>query len=358
MKRAYFLLGLAALLGGSYFALRFVRDDLKLGPAPTAAAIRALIEQRRRLRDEFRELLDQRNLLDFANAPPGNVLVGVPTGFAEDLVGQMVTGLFSEVRLRLKNIKAHHEADVKAKILFTQKVGHFILDVDVKDVRALLKPAVPELKFGGDKIGIRLPVTLADGRGTANVRFQWQGMGLAGAVCGDMDVSPDISSGVMPATYTVAGEFLLAAEGETVVARPRFGEVVLKVVLKPTEETWAVLASTLEDIKDDKSGVCRTAIRKIDVRSIVQGIIDKGFEVKLPSKLFKAIALPATVERTVEIHDRRVTLDARPLGLRVTPLMLWYGAAIGAEAEAPPSSLPRRDAKGLAVGGRARRPDR
>jgi hypothetical protein len=132
----------------------------------------------------------------------------------------------------------------------------------------------------------------------------------------------------------VAGEFLLAAEGETVVAKPRFGEVVLRIVLKPTEETWATLASTVEDIKEDKKGVCRMAIKKIDVRSIVQKIIDKGFEVKLPSKLFRPISLPATVEQSVDIQGRTVKLDARPLGLRVTPFMLWYGVAMGAEAEA------------------------
>src|SRR5262245_54152641 len=247
----------------------------------------------------------------------------------------MVGGLFSEVRLRLSNIQAHLEDDVKAKVLFTQTVGHFVLDVDVKEIRALLKPSEPELKFGGDKIGIRVPVRVAEGRGTANVRFQWQGKGLAGAVCGDLDVSPDVSSEVKPATYTVSGEFLLAAQGETVVAQPRFRDVVLKVVLKPTEQTWATLAATVEDVKEDKNGVCRMAIQKIDVRSLVQKIIDKGFDVKLPPKLFKPIALPATVEQSIDIRGRTVTLDARPLALRVTPLMLWYGVAIGAAVEAP-----------------------
>ena len=340
MKPPLWILVFLVLIGGGIFAYLRFREFLSQGPAPTVAEILALTEELQRLRDEFRGLLTQHNVLDFANAPPGNILVGVPTVFAEDLVGQMVTGLFSEVRLRLKNIKAHHEDDVKAKVVFTQKLGHFIIDVDVKEIRALLKPSEPQLKFGGDKIGIRLPVTVAEGRGIASVRFQWQGKGLAGAVCGDMDVNPDVSSDVKPASYMVAGEFLLAAEGETVVAKPRFGEVVLRIVLKPTEETWATLASTVEDIKEDKNGVCRMAIKKIDVRSIVQKIIDKGFEVKLPSKLFKPISLPATVEQTVDIQGRTVTLDARPLGLRVTPFMLWYGVAMGAEAEAPRAFVP------------------
>jgi hypothetical protein len=341
MKRRYWIAIVVAVAGGALYAGFRLRDVLSRGPVPTAEEINSLTEERSRLRDQFRVLLDEQNVLDFTNAPAGNILVGVPTSFAESLVGQMVSGLFSEVRLHLKNIQAHHEDDVKAKVLFTQTVGHFVLDVNVKDIRAVLKPSEPQLKFGGDRIGIRIPVRVAEGRGTGNVRFQWEGKGLAGAVCGDMDVSPDVSSDVKPATYTVRGEFLLAAQGETVVAKPRFGDVVLKIVLKPTEQTWATIAAIADDVKEVKNGVCRMAIQKIDVRSLVQKVIDKGIDVKLPSKLFKPIALPATVEQSVDIRGRTVTLDARPLQLKVTPLMLWYGVAIGAAVEAPsPSENP------------------
>src|SRR5262249_27600082 len=104
------------------------------------------------------------------------------------------------------------------------------------------------------------------------------------------------------------------------------------------EKTWATLAATVEDVKEDKNGVCRMAIQKIDVRSLVQKIIDKGFDVKLPPKLFKPISLPASVEQTVDIRGRTVTLDAHPLGLRVTPVMVWYGVAMGAAVEAPAAS--------------------
>jgi hypothetical protein len=335
MKRALVVLALGLAVLGGVFASRQISRARARGSAPTAKDIEALTAERTKLRDELRVVLDQHNLLDFANAPPGNIIVGVPTVLAGDLVGQMVRGLFSEVRLRLQNIKAHHEGDVKAKVVFTQKVGHFDLDVDVKDVRAVLKPGEPQLTFGGDKIGIRLPVTVADGRGTANVRFRWQGKGLAGAVCGDMDVSPDVSSRVKPAAYTVTGEFRLAAVGEALVAEPRFQDVVLKIVLEPSESTWATLASTVEDVKEDKNGICRMAIKKVDVRSIVQKTIAKGFELKLPAKLFKPISLPATVERSVSLQGRTLTLDARPLGLRVTPVMLWYGVALGPESAAP-----------------------
>ena len=93
-------------------------------------------------------------------------------------------------------------------------------------------------------------------------------------------------------------------------------------------------------MKDDKNGICGMAIQKLNVRSIVQKIIDKGFNVKLPARLFKDIALPATVEQSVILPGKTVSLDARPLALRVTERMLWYGVAIGAEGEVTPPSRP------------------
>ena len=314
----------------SALRLRALRSE---GPAPTEAELKAMTDERRRLQDDLRVLLDEHAVLDFASAPSGSVLIGVPTVFVEELVRQMVSGVFSEVRLRLSDIKTSHEADVKAKVLFTQKIGHFILDVHVKDVEAVLRPSQPPLAFGGNTPGVRLPVTVAEGLGHGTVRFRWQGKGLAGAVCGDLDVSPDVSSRVKPASYTVAGDFQLAAEGETLVARPRLRPLKLKLILQPTEATWATLASTVENVREDKNGICRMAIRKVDVGSIVRGVIRKGFDVTVPADLVQPVTLPAAVEQAVTLEGRTVKLGARPVGLHVTPRMIWYGVAMGAEVK-------------------------
>jgi hypothetical protein len=334
------MVAVAVVLAGGLFGFWQLRSA-SLGPAPTPEEIAKLGEERSALRDQLRVLLDEHRVLDFANAPDGNVLIGVPTGFTEEMVGRMVSGMFAEVRLRLRDIKVRHEDDVKARVLFSrQTIGHFVLEVNVEEIQAVLKPSPPDLEFGKDTIGIELPVRLAEGRGKGNVHFVWQGKGIAGAVCGDLDVSPDVSSEVAPATYEVVGQFQLAAVGDTVVARPRFPDVTLKVILRPTEETWRTLEATVAAVKDDKNGICGMAIKKLDVRALVQKIIDKGFTVKLPPKLFKEIALPAAVEQTVALPGKTVSLDARPLALRVTEHMLWYGVAIGAEAAGAAPATP------------------
>jgi hypothetical protein len=315
---------LVALAAGGAVAYR--RHLPARDPAPTPEQIEVLTAQRKRLQDELRVELDRQDVLDFAQAPAGNVLLGVPTVFAEAMVGQVVSGLLSEVQLELGGLRAHHAGDVSAKILFTQRVGHYDLDVDIRTVRATLRPGTPDLTFGANAIGIRLPVAVAQGRGTGTVRFRWKGQGIAGAVCGDMDVSPDVSSDVRPATYTVTGDFLLGAEGDTVVATPRFRDLPLRIHLQPTELTWASLARTVEEVKGDKNGACRMAIRRIDVRALVEKAIAKGFVVTVPARLIRPLALPARVEQSVEIQGRTVSLGARPLGLAVTPVMIWYGA--------------------------------
>ena len=329
MRRALGLVALVALVAGLGFVLhqRFVRPPSG-GPAPTAADIEELTRERTRVQDDLRVALEQNDVLDFAHAPAGNVLVGVPTRLAEDLVGQMVSGLFSEVRLELGSLRAHHEGDVKTRLLFTQTIGHYALDVDVKEVLATLKPTAPDLTFGGNAIALRLPVTVASGRGTGTVRFRWRGQGLAGAVCGDVDVVQDVSSGVRPAAYTVEGDFLLAADADTVSATPRFRDLRLHVVLQPTDATWKALAAAVEDVKDDKNGVCRAAIRRLDVAALVKKAIARGFTVKVPARLIRPVSLPASVEGSIDVQGRTVSLGARPLGLAVTPVMLWYGVDV------------------------------
>ena len=351
MKRAALIGGALLLLLGIVASAYFLLPGLGRARAPSAAEIERLVRERDQLRNEFRAMLTQQDVLDFAQAPAGNVLVGVPNIISERLVSQVVTGLLSEVRLHLTNLHAHAEDDVQAKVLFKQRtLGHFTLDVDIKDVRAVLKPGDPDLKFGQGRIGIELPVHLSEGRGRGNVHFQWDGKGLADAVCGDVDVSPDVSSRVRPATYAVKGGFLLSARGDTVVAEPDFPPIVLDVRLDPGPDTWKMIEDTVETVKDDKNGICGMAIKKIDLPALVKKIIDKGFKVKLPRTLFRPIALPATVEQSVEFQGKVVSLNARPIGLRVTSKMLWYGVEFGTEVQgaaspAPPASPTPRPAR-------------
>lgn len=338
MNRAPWIVAALVVLGAGGLAYVALRPDATRGPVPTREQIQALVSERDSLRDELNALLADHVGLDVARAQPANILVGVPTSFAGDLVHQMVTGLFSEVRVHLTGIETSAEGTVTVPI--AGNLGRYSVFVEVKEVRAVLRPGQPELQFGGDRIGVRLPVTLTQGEGTAAIDVRWQSRGLA-SVCGDLDFSTVISSGVQPATHNVAGELQLAVVDETLVASAALAPMATRVVLQPTEQTWRALDAALEEIRRDLSTMCVAAINRLNTRGIVEGLIDRGFPVNVPAQVIEHVTVPARVETSVALPDRNVTLEARPMNVSITGDMLWYGVTLGAAAEAAPTTPSR-----------------
>lgn len=332
MTRERWILVSVLVLGGvlGYFALGPGRAR---GPVPTMEQIQALAAERDRLGGELQALLADHAGLDVKGALPANVLVGVPTSFARDLVNQMVTGPFSEVRLHLTGIETTAEGEVTVPL--GGNIGRYSVLVNVKEIKAVLKPGQSEIQFGADRIGFRVPVTLAMGEGTAAIDVRWQGRGMA-AVCGNLDFSTVISSGVQPATHNVAGELQVAVVDETLVAGASLEPMTTRVVLQPTDQTWAALESAMGEIRRDLSTMCVAAINRLNTRRIVESAIDRGFPVNVPAQVIENVTIPARVETSIALPGRTVTLEARPMDVRVTGEMLWYGVTLGASTAAPP----------------------
>ncbi len=326
MRRALAVFVAAALAGGGAFPIGCSK------PAPRREEAEAVLEglraERTALRDRLRGLLSKEaRLLD---APRATVIIGVPTSLTRSLVEQTVTGLFDEVTLRLRDIKVHKADEVRAKTLFGgMTLGTFVLDVTIREVKGVLHPGKPQLTFGGNRIGVALPVSLTAGSGRATLRFRWEGRKIAGAVCGDLDVSHEVKGAALPATYPVKGAFRLAAEGSDVVLEPEFGEITVKVRVEPSKETW----DFVDRLIAQQGGICETALRKVDVPQRIRDLIGRGFDVKLPRRLFRPIRLPAGLEQSLSLGGRPFTLEVRPIGLVVTPLRLWYGADVTARPD-------------------------
>lgn len=327
MKRGW-VVGLAALtlLSGVTVAYLRLRGP-RLPPTPTPRELERLRQERAVLQDRFRELTSSTDELDLASAPTANLLIGVSPGFVRNLVEQAATGFLSNVRLSLKDLKVHHEDEIRTSLLFKQrKLGDYKLDLNVDRVIGMLHPGEPRLTFGGDRIGITLPVSLASGGGQATLRWRWAGEGITGSVCGDMDVTRVVTARVVPATYSIKGAFKLSTSEGTLVAEPEFGIVKIRLRVEPTEEAWAVVDRLIED--QDK--LCEMALKKMDVRKKLEGVLGRGFSVTLPSKIFRPIRLPATVNESLDVGGKRVKLSVRPIGLVVTAKRLWYGAQVEA----------------------------
>lgn len=288
-------------------------------------------------RDELRNRLAQVLLADprIASTPEADVLIGMPVAFTAELVKTVTAGFLSQVEIALHDIKVHVADEIETKTkLGTIRPGRFTLDMTLREVRAVLQPGTPKVDFKGERLRLELPVTLAKGQGRADVDFAWDSRGLGSIVCEDFSLAEPVSGRVLPVSYTVKGGFRLAVEGGALVASPEFPDLLVHLVVEPSEDTWRRVDKAIEA----RSWKCEKVLEKIKVPKILQGLLAKGFDVRIPRKIFKPVRLPAAFQESVVFEGRSYGLRVRPLELRVTPDILWYGADVQAGVDTQGSS--------------------
>jgi len=262
--------------------------------------------------------------------PTTPVRVGIPTTLARDLIQRVVEGFVDQVTLELKNLKVKKSGTVKKVVT----LGQYDLHVIIHRVSGKLKTGKPEVTFGANRVTIALPVTVASGSGNATIDFKWDGKGLADATCGDMEVTQEVSGSVRPETYPVSGGLVLSATAEQILAEPRFPLIKVRLKVNPSAESWAAV----QKILDEKEGLCGYVVDKVNVLGIVQRLIDKGFNVRLPTEKIKSMAVPVGIEPTMEVRGQPVALAIRLGQLAITEHVIWLGADVsvstGAEAAA------------------------
>jgi hypothetical protein len=299
----------------------------KLPPPPTDAELQSLLEERDALQKQLTEAVLKNGEKSVANAPRGGVMIGIPTSFTRSIAEQIVTGLFSNMTLTLKNLKAHKAGEVKVKAVFGKKtVGKYILDVAIHQVQGILRPGKPDLVFSKNRIALSLPVKLTEGSGNADVRLQWDSKGLsANLICGSVDVTKAVTGGVTPQEYHLGGAFNIKATGGAITLSPDFPEPLqVRIFVVPSEQAW----KAVDEVVKERGAACEAVLNKIDIKSILDKVVDKGFNVKIPQKVIKEVRLPAGLQQSLEIQGIRLALDVKPTGLLVSGDRLWYGADI------------------------------
>jgi hypothetical protein len=330
------LAALVVILAAAAAALVWDRSrHASLPPPPTEARLAQLRAQRDELQASFRKAALTGREASLLKAPRGDVMIGIPTTLTRSIVEQVVTGLFGETTLTLRNLKVHKAGTVRAKMLVAKRtLGEYVLDVQIHQVQGQLRPGKPTLAFGRNRVDLTLPVRLAEGQGDADLRFQWDSKGLAAnAVCGDTDVTRSIKGGVVPTDYELSGSFAIAASGSAITLTPRFPDLAVRIFVDPSEQAWGVVDSV---VKEQRSG-CEMALNKIDIKEKLGGILGRGFNVKIPQKIFKPIKLPAGVRQSLEVQGIALALEVKPAGLLVARDRLWYGANL---AVATPKATP------------------
>ncbi|MBL8139977.1 MAG: hypothetical protein JNM38_02615 [Acidobacteria bacterium] len=330
-------------------AVSCTRADRKR-PEQLRAEIAALEAERDQLRARLEALSGKDPRRE--GMPQTAVRIAVPTGLAEDLIQRVITGFVDRVTLELKNIKVRKSGAVRKVI----HIGDYTLLVNIDKVVARLKTGKPTVTFGGNKVSLALPVRVVSGTGRATINFTWDGKNISGAVCGDQNITQVVSGGVKQASYPVAGGLHLTASAERILAEPLFPTIRMKVNIVPSADSWAAA----QKILDDKKGVCGFVLDKVKVLDLVGRLIDRGFNVRLPTEKIKPLAIPVGVNPTMQVRGQPVALGITVSGLAITKHAIWLGsdvqvavgeAAVQAAAAAVPPQQPKAPA-------RARRPAR
>jgi hypothetical protein len=341
MKRSFLvvrlpLAGMLALLGLAGALAAPACSDRKDRQSPDE--LRAEIAALEKERDLLRPKLDQLVAKDprISGMPKTPVRVGVPTTLARDLVERVTSGFIDHVTLELKNLKVNKTGSVKKVVT----IGQYELHVLIKRVSGRLKTGKPRVTFGGNRVELSMPVTVASGTGNATINFKWDGKGMSDAVCGDMEITRDVSGGVKPASYPVSGALVLTATAKEILAEPKFPLIKINLKVDPSDESWA----SVQKILDDQEGICGYVVDKVNILKIVQGLIDKGFNVRLPTEKIKPMAIPVGIEPNMNVKGRQVALGIKVGELAITNDMIWLGAHlkvdVGAAGSAPAGASP------------------
>ncbi len=280
--------------------------------------ISALEKEREALHSRIGDLLAREPRLEGMPSTP--VRVAVPTALARELVEKLVEGFVDRVTLELRNLKVRKSGTVKKVVT----IGQYDLDVRIDHVIGRLETGKPDVQFGGDKVSIALPVRVASGSGEATITFKWDGRNVSGAVCGDMTIEQKVTGSVKPDTYPVRGGLELSASAEQILASPRFPLIKVRLKVEPSAASWGAVQKILAD----QQGVCGFVLDKVDVLKIVRGLIDRGFNVRLPTEKIKPMAVPVGIEPTMTVRGQPVALGIKVGGLAIRPQVLWLGADV------------------------------
>jgi hypothetical protein len=316
------------------------------GLSDDPAALEREILALRASRDSVEARVRDRDIADelLARRPEGDVVLALPTPFVEALARDIVRGWFSAVDLRLRNLRVQKSGDVSARlgILGRRRVGSYALRLDLAEVQGTLSSGTPVLTFGGDRVGLTMPIRLVGGSGTGRATIAWESRGLARSVCGDVDASRPIEGTVAPANYVATGFLRLSATEGGFLIDPRFPGLSLRLKVRPSRRS----VTALEELLASQGRLCNFAVDKANVEERILALVGRGFEVKIPQRFFRPVRVPISIDGAVPIVGTTLLLSATPDTLIITRHAVWLAAnvaikgAVKAPVQAPVTGPP------------------
>jgi hypothetical protein len=94
----------------------------------------------------------------------------------------------------------------------------------------------------------------------------------------------------------------------------------------------------VQAILDAKGGVCGFVVDKVDIRGVLEGLVAKGFNVRLPTEKIKPMAVPVGIAPTMKVRDETIRIEVKVSDLAITEHMIWLGADVNLGDAPPPAS--------------------
>lgn len=311
----------AALAVLAFVVFSLVSNRAREGRRTTAqlqADLVTLRAERDRLRPHVLGALQMDPRL--AGMPTREVLVGLPTSLARDLVTTFITGVADQMTLHLSGIRVHKEGDVRRLV----QLGTWDLSVLLTRVTARLASGAPDVRFGDNRLSLTVPIRVVSGTGAAAINYQWDGRNITGALCGDMELKETVTGSVTPATYRLTGALHLSTTNDAIVLTPRIPPTRIRVHVVPSPASWAKVQAVL----DEKGGVCGFVLDRVNIPGALEEFLAKGFEVRLPTEKLKPWTLPIGLASSLTIREMPVRVAVTDGELAVTGDMIWLSADV------------------------------
>lgn len=294
------------------------------------------------LRQRFATAAEREPQVRKGSSAQGHLTAVVSPALFEDVGRRVAAHYLDRVDVQLDGIHVEKTGEIKKDTIFGKlDAGDWTASIVFPRVRGVLRAGQPRIRLpGGNQVLVEMPVHLERGTGTAEVHFEWDSRSVVNLVCSDFEVDEKVEGSVEPRAYPVSGRFTMAAGPDDLSALPSFDHRFrIHPVLAP--DSWATIRRRIEE--QNTIDRCGIGLHPDAVMAQLQALVDAGFVVKLPRKLFRAVRLPTRLTPTVRVQDRDVDVELTQSRLEAGPDGVWYGVWVKAGLPGPRGAGPGRN---------------
>jgi hypothetical protein len=305
-------------------------------PQDDPARMALLEDAHDRLHERLEKAAATEPLVASAFADRGQVVLAIRSGLIEGIARNVARRYLDRVAVDLSEVEAHSSGELRRRtVLGRIKLGEWSVSVDLGSLTGHLRAGTPRVSLRGpDLIDIELPVDVQETEGDAMVRLDWDSAGLANVVCKDFALTREIRGRVLAQRHVVSGALRLHNTGESLTATPVFPERRIRLKLDLTARSWGVVEAALRS--QDTSGKCGTLMDPDKGLVRLRALAARGIRVRLPDSIFRAVSLPARLQKSVKVSQRTVGLRLEAESLRIETATLWSSVSVQVEAGAKP----------------------